>query len=82
VKYLKELLDEIGVGGERLEMYNVSSADGPEFAHISKEMTERIRKLGPNPVRLGAVRDIGEDMDALEAGVSAPADVEGEEISG
>jgi coenzyme F420-reducing hydrogenase delta subunit len=50
VRYVKRLLDEIGVGGDRLEMFNMSSADGPKFAAAAREMTERIRQLGPSPV--------------------------------
>ena len=48
--YIKELLDQIGLGGERLEMYFLSSAEGARFAEIATEMTERIRELGPNPL--------------------------------
>jgi F420-non-reducing hydrogenase iron-sulfur subunit len=51
VNYLKGLLDEIGLGGERLEMYFLSSAEGARFAQIATEMTERVRELGPNPLR-------------------------------
>ena len=56
MEYVKNLLDEIGLGGERLEMYYLSSAEGARFAQIATEMTERIRRLGPNPLR----RRIGE----------------------
>jgi F420-non-reducing hydrogenase subunit D len=54
VEYAKKILDEIGIGGERLEMYNMSAAQGPRFVEIAKEMTERIKKLGPNPIKLAA----------------------------
>jgi F420-non-reducing hydrogenase iron-sulfur subunit len=50
VKYVKGLLDEIGLGGERLDMYFLSSAEGARWAEIAAEMTERILKLGPNPL--------------------------------
>lgn len=50
VKEAKKILDEVGLGGERLEMYNLSAAMGPRFAEIAKEFTERIRKLGPSPL--------------------------------
>lgn len=50
VQYAKQLLESIGVGGDRLEMFNLSSSEGPRFARIAAEMTERIRKLGPSPV--------------------------------
>lgn len=51
VKYTKKILDEIGLGGDRLEMYNLSAAMGQKFVDLAKEMTERIRKLGPSPLR-------------------------------
>jgi F420-non-reducing hydrogenase iron-sulfur subunit len=54
VNYAKRLLDEIGLGGERLEMYFLSSAEGARFAEIATEMTERIRALGPNPLGDGS----------------------------
>lgn len=51
VGYLKKLLDEIGVGGERLQMVTMSAGMGERFAQIATDFTERIRELGPNPVR-------------------------------
>ena len=50
VQYTKKILDEIGIGGERLDMYNLSAAMGQRFADITREMTERIKKLGPSPL--------------------------------
>lgn len=50
VEYLKQLLDQIGVGGERIEMFHMSSAMGAAFAEAVTQMTERVRNLGPNPV--------------------------------
>ncbi|MCK4488910.1 MAG: hydrogenase iron-sulfur subunit, partial [Anaerolineales bacterium] len=40
----------IGLGGERLNMYFMSGGQGKSFADAAKEMTERIRELGPNPL--------------------------------
>jgi len=31
-------------------MVNVSAAMGAQFAEIATEMTEKVRKLGPNPL--------------------------------
>ncbi|MDN5348477.1 MAG: F420-non-reducing hydrogenase iron-sulfur subunit [Clostridia bacterium] len=53
VRYVKKLLDEIGIGGERLEMFNLSSSMGPRFAEVAREFTEKIRKLGPSPLNKG-----------------------------
>jgi coenzyme F420-reducing hydrogenase delta subunit len=51
VEQAKSILDTIGIGGERVEMFNLSSAEGPKFAQYAAEMTERIRKLGRNPIK-------------------------------
>ena len=51
VRYVRDLLVRIGIEGERVEMYNLSAGQGPRFAEIAREMTERIRQLGPNPVK-------------------------------
>ncbi len=51
VEYVKGLLDEVGIGGARLEMFNMSASQGQRFAECAREMTERIRSLGPSPAR-------------------------------
>jgi len=50
VEYVHMLLDEIGIEGDRVRMYNLSSGEGPTFAAYAKEMTEHIKALGPNPL--------------------------------
>ncbi len=56
VAYVRELLETIGMEPDRVAMYNLSSGEGPRFAEISQEMTEKIRQLGPNPVKLKGER--------------------------
>ena len=51
VAKVKKFLAEIGWEPERLEMFWISSAEGPQFARAAQEMTERALKLGPNPVK-------------------------------
>jgi F420-non-reducing hydrogenase iron-sulfur subunit len=51
VAYIKKLLDEIGIGGERVEMILMSAGMGERFAQTAADMTEKIRKLGPNPAK-------------------------------
>jgi coenzyme F420-reducing hydrogenase delta subunit/formate hydrogenlyase subunit 6/NADH:ubiquinone oxidoreductase subunit I len=43
----KEILEAIGIGGVRLDMFFISSAMAPKFVEVAKEVTERIRALGP-----------------------------------
>jgi F420-non-reducing hydrogenase iron-sulfur subunit len=47
----KQLLDEIGIGSERLEMHFVSGGMGETFAQAARDVTERIRTLGPSPLK-------------------------------
>jgi F420-non-reducing hydrogenase iron-sulfur subunit len=54
VLYVQELLKDIGMEPERVAMYNLSSGEGPRFAEIAREMTEIVRRLGPNPVKVNA----------------------------
>lgn len=51
VAYAQKLLDDIGLGGGRLNMYTVTAGDGQSFAHAAIEMTERVQQLGPNPIQ-------------------------------
>ncbi len=51
VNYAKTLLQEVGIDPERVEMYNLSAAQGQRFAAIANEMAERIRALGPSPIK-------------------------------
>ena len=61
VKHTQKILDEIGIGSERLEMFFMSGSQGQSFALAAQEMTERIRKLGPNPIKFDNPPKITED---------------------
>ncbi len=50
VDYVKKTLEELGIEPERVEIFNLSSAMGPQFAEIAKGMTDKIKELGPSPV--------------------------------
>jgi coenzyme F420-reducing hydrogenase delta subunit len=51
VEQAQKILDTIGIGGERVAMYNLSSGEGPLFAQYAREMHEKILSLGPNPIK-------------------------------
>lgn len=51
IKRAKEILESIGLEGERLNMFFMSGSQGHAFAISAHTMTERIRKLGPSPLR-------------------------------
>jgi F420-non-reducing hydrogenase iron-sulfur subunit len=52
VNYVKKVLEGIGIEPDRVEMFNLSSGQGPRFAEIAREMVERVKKLGPSPVNM------------------------------
>ncbi len=53
VLLLKKLLEQLGIEPERLKLEWISASEGDRFAALIKEMTEKIRKLGPSPLRAG-----------------------------
>jgi len=53
VNHIKEIIAAIGLEPERIEMFNMSSAMGKQFAEAATKMTEQIMELGQNPLRQG-----------------------------
>lgn len=72
VEYARDLLEEIGLEGRRLQMINLSSAMGGQFAWSAAEFTEEIRRIGPNPLR----------RSAQEAGIGLSGDSPSEPVAG
>ena len=59
----KKILDDIGIGGERLDMFFMSGSQAQTFASAAQTMTDRIKQLGPNPLRAS----VGGQRPLLEA---------------
>jgi len=51
LKRAQKILDDIGIGSERLEMFFMSGSQAHTFADSVEKMTDRIRELGPNPLK-------------------------------
>jgi len=47
----RDILNEIGIEGERLGMFFMSGSQAQTFAAAAHTMTERIRKIGPSPLK-------------------------------
>ena len=45
---LKKIFEELGLEAERLRLSWVSASEGPRFAEVITEFTEKIKTLGPN----------------------------------
>jgi len=51
VAFLKELLQFTGIEPERLHLRWISSAEAPRFAESITEFVEKIKELGPLPLK-------------------------------
>jgi len=54
---VRKLLKTIGLEEQRIQMINLSSAMGGQFAFSAAEMTAEIKRLGPNPLRALQAKD-------------------------
>jgi len=46
------VLEDLGIDPQRFAIEWVSGAEAPKFQKVVTEFTDKIRNLGPNPVRL------------------------------
>lgn len=51
VEHTKRLLDEIGIGQERLQMHHLDSEVEIALAEAINKMLEKVNELGQNPLR-------------------------------
>jgi len=49
--YARKLLEQVGIEPERLGIFYMSGSQAHAFAAAATEMTERVRRLGPSPLR-------------------------------
>ncbi len=51
VDRVKKILEDLGWEADRVAMVNMSAGMGERFAKTALEFTEKIKNLGPNPVK-------------------------------
>ena len=49
-EYLGMVFDATGIGADRLALEYCSAAEGAKFAEFTREYTEKIQKIGRNPI--------------------------------
>lgn len=52
VNMLYELLEDLGIERERLLLKWINAAEGELFASVMREFTEKLKKLGPSPLKV------------------------------
>jgi F420-non-reducing hydrogenase iron-sulfur subunit len=69
---IRQILDDIGVGAQRLKMVNLSAAMAPTFVERVQEIVQTVRALGPNPLKApapaGARHSLPSDQPVESAG--------------
>jgi len=48
---MQVMMEDMGIETERLHLEWVSSGEGEKFARVVREMTEQLKKIGPNPFK-------------------------------
>lgn len=48
---LQKIFDNFSLEPERLGLWWVSASEGPRYSKVTEEFSEKIKKLGPSPVR-------------------------------
>ena len=74
LKRAQKILDDIGIGSERLDMFFMSGSQAHTFADSVDKMTDRIRELGPNPLK-------GEKQPELEIEIEDEIEFRGRRIT-
>jgi coenzyme F420-reducing hydrogenase delta subunit len=51
VQHARELIEAIGLQGQRLQMIHLSSAMAGQFAFAAAEIAAEVSRMGPSPLR-------------------------------
>lgn len=69
--FLKKLVSDLGLEGDRLALEWVSAGEGHRFCEVMNGFVETIVKLGPSPLRKGGGWDGDEGRDGRHEGEAA-----------
>jgi F420-non-reducing hydrogenase iron-sulfur subunit len=58
IEHIRGILEEIGIGAERLKMVNLSAAMAPTFVERVREIVDTVTRLGPNPLKKSAQQGV------------------------
>jgi coenzyme F420-reducing hydrogenase delta subunit len=51
VEQIKKILEELDIEPDRVSAFNLSAGKGYGFAEVAREMIDRVKALGPSPVK-------------------------------
>ncbi len=50
IERVQKILDELGIDGKRLNLYNLSAGEGARFVEYVNDMIGKVKELGPSPI--------------------------------
>ena len=56
VQRVAAILGKIGLGADRIRMYNLSAGEGSKFALFANEFVETIREQGASPINVARMK--------------------------
>ena len=51
IALMKKVLEEVGLETDRVMLSWISASEGQKYADVTSDFTEKIKEMGPNPVR-------------------------------
>ena len=54
-KFLEDMLQQLGLEPERLHLNWISASEGERFAHFIRDVTAKVKELGPSPLKPAGV---------------------------
>jgi len=73
VEEAQRILESIKIGGERAQMFNLSSSEAPLFVKRITEFTEKLKDMGPNPIKAESSKLKAQSIKAQGSLLSAPS---------
>ena len=70
IDFMHKLLEFTGIYPKRLCLKWVSSAEGPRFAKVVTDFTEKIGELGPSPLQLSRRSKLGRQGNSSDLNTS------------
>jgi F420-non-reducing hydrogenase iron-sulfur subunit len=55
IKLLRNLLSELAINPKRVRFEYVSASEGQKFANIVTKFVDELKRMGPNPLKKGAI---------------------------
>ena len=60
--FTNRILERRGFGGQRVNMYWLSSAEAEKLVKSVEDALEKVSRLGPNPINMKGVKEVKKEI--------------------